>query len=593
MDNRSFFRGRTIFLTFIFLALIVIVLFRFFYLQVINGDELKELREKNINTFEYVYPKRGRIISKDGFVLAEDRKIFSIAVNLNVKPNEQAIEKLISIFPNKIENQYVKDIVEKSIKTGNQEVIVSKLNQQELSKFLVRSNELEGFSVIENYERIYDPHPSIFHVLGHMGYLSERDKTYFKSRIDQYTPSLWRRVGKSGVERIYEEQLRGKHGKRFFLRNARGQKKVEIGKEDFIEGSDLNISINFNAQKKAYDLLNGRKGSIVVLDLRDFSIPVAVSAPSISANDLRDISSKEYQALLNDTKRPLFNRAFMGLYPPGSTIKPFFTIFALSNSYTNWQEQIYDDGFFRFAESGRVFNAWREGGHGLTNLNKALVESSNPFFMNLATRYEKDSFTDFLDSGSFGKRLCVDCWPHQFSPLISDQWKTKNFGSRLFRGDLVNMGVGQGYLSVTPLHLALISAMIAKKGDYEIPYLVQKEQDIQQLNFDLTEEDWKQLHESLTQVIYSRNGTGIRIQPGDMKLAGKTGTAQVKSINSKEEYDDLRENEEFRDHAMFIGFAPYDEPRYAISVVIENGEWGGSVAGPVARDVLLEVFNAD
>ena len=219
----------------------------------------------------------------------------------------------------------------------------------------------------------------------------------FKSRIDQYTPSLWRRVGKSGVERIYEEQLRGKHGKRFFLRNARGQKKVEIGKEDFIEGSDLNISINFNAQKKAYDLLNGRKGSIVVIDLRDFSIPVAVSAPSISANDLRDISSKEYQALLNDTKRPLFNRAFMGLYPPGSTIKPFFTIFALSNSYTNWQEQIYDDGFFRFAESGRVFNAWREGGHGLTNLNKALVESSNPFFMNLATRYEKDSFTDFLD----------------------------------------------------------------------------------------------------------------------------------------------------------------------------------------------------
>ena len=252
-----------------------------------------------------------------------------------------------------------------------------------------------------------------------MGYLSERDKTYFKSRIDQYTPSLWRRVGKSGVERIYEEQLRGKHGKRFFLRNARGQKKVEIGKEDFIEGSDLNISINFNAQKKAYDLLNGRKGSIVVIDLRDFSIPVAVSAPSISANDLRDISSKEYQALLNDTKRPLFNRAFMGLYPPGSTIKPFFTIFALSNSYTNWQEQIYDDGFFRFAESGRVFNAWREGGHGLTNLNKALVESSNPFFMNLATRYEKDSFTDFLDSGSFGKRLCIDCWPHQFSPLIS------------------------------------------------------------------------------------------------------------------------------------------------------------------------------
>ena len=151
--------------------------------------------------------------------------IFSIAKDLNVESNRVllACKKL-------------------GIKAKG---ATKKLNQQELSKFLVRSNELEGFSVIENYERIYDPHPSIFHVLGHMGYLSERDKTYFKSRIDQYTPSLWRRVGKSGVERIYEEQLRGKHGKRFFLRNARGQKKVEIGKEDFIEGSDLNISINF------------------------------------------------------------------------------------------------------------------------------------------------------------------------------------------------------------------------------------------------------------------------------------------------------------------------------------------------------------
>ena len=146
-----------------------------------------------------------------------------------------------------------------------------------------------------------------------------------------------------------------------------------------MEGEELSISINFQAQKLAYELMNERKGAVVVIDLQDFSIPVAISTPSISANDLRDISSSQYQDLLNDPTRPLFNRAFMGLYPPASTIKPLLTIFALNNEYTNWDETIFDDGF-RFEEEERIFNAWREGGHGLTDLEKALVESSNPFF---------------------------------------------------------------------------------------------------------------------------------------------------------------------------------------------------------------------
>ena len=167
---------------------------------------------------------------------------------------------------------------------------------------------------------------------------------------------------------MYEKRLQGQHGKRFFQRNARGDKKVITDISSFMEGEELSISINFQAQKLAYELMNERKGAVVVIDLQDFSIPVAISTPSISANDLRDISSSQYQDLLNDPTRPLFNRAFMGLYPPASTIKPLLTIFALNNEYTNWDETIFDDGFFRFEEEERIFNAWREGGHGLTNL---------------------------------------------------------------------------------------------------------------------------------------------------------------------------------------------------------------------------------
>ena len=585
-NNIQIYRARTNLLLIIFLSILILVLGRFFYLQIVQGNDLRELREQNINAFEYIYPKRGRILSRDGVVLAEDRKIFSLAVDIEQKPSESSITALSNLFPETINLNDLKEKVANSIRYRKPEVILEKISQEDLSKYLVRGSELRGFSIIEGYEREYNDHPSIFHVLGHMGYLNNTDIKYFSPKIDNYDSKLWRKVGKSGIERVYEKELQGQHGKNYFQRNARGDKRVTTGIAPFQEGEELSISIVYRAQKLAYELMKNRKGSVVVIDLNDFSIPVAISTPSISANDLRDISSAQYQDLLNDPSRPLFNRAFMGLYPPASTIKPLLTVFALSNGYTNWDETIFDDGFFRFEEEERVFNAWREGGHGLTDLRKALVESSNPFFMNLSIQYEKDLFVEFLKSSSFGSKLCGDCYPHQFSPLIDDAWKYKNFGKELYKGDFINLGVGQGYMLTTPLHLSLISGILAKQGNYQLPFMVTKKSKALKLLENLTEDDWKQLNESLIDVIYSPNGTGYRINAGDLKLAGKSGTAQVVDINSREEYDEVRSNELLRDHAVFIGYAPYDNPRYSIAVIVENGESGGRVAGPLAKEVL-------
>lgn len=585
-NNIQIYRARTNLLLIIFLSILILVLGRFFYLQIVQGNDLRELREQNINAFEYIYPKRGRILSRDGVVLAEDRKIFSLAVDIEQKPSESSITALSNLFPETINLNDLKEKVANSIRYRKPEVILEKISQEDLAKYLVRGSELRGFSIIEGYEREYNDHPSIFHVLGHMGYLNNTDIKYFSPRIDNYDSKLWRKVGKSGIERVYEKELQGQHGKNYFQRNARGDKRVTTGIAPFQEGEELSISIDYRAQKLAYELMKNRKGSVVVIDLNDFSIPVAISTPSISANDLRDISSAQYQDLLNDPSRPLFNRAFMGLYPPASTIKPLLTVFALSNGYTNWDETIFDDGFFRFEEEERVFNAWREGGHGLTDLRKALVESSNPFFMNLSIQYEKDLFVEFLKSSSFGSKLCGDCYPHQFSPLIDDAWKYKNFGKELYKGDFINLGVGQGYMLTTPLHLSLISGILAKQGNYQLPFMVTKKSKALKLLENLTEDDWKQLNESLIDVIYSPNGTGYRINAGDLKLAGKSGTAQVVDINSREEYDEVRSNEQLRDHAVFIGYAPYDNPRYSIAVIVENGESGGRVAGPLAKEVL-------
>ena len=591
-DNRlSIYKGRTKLLLVIFIAILFVCIGRFFQLQIIEGKQLKELREKNINDFEYIYPKRGRILSKDGKVLAEDRKIYSIAVDLEQKPNEASIKFFSDIFPDKTNFQFVKAKVEQSLSERKSLVILSNIDQKDLAKFFVRSENLIGFSVVESYEREYDPHPAFFHILGHMGYITQSDITYFSARIKNYDPSLWNKVGKLGIEKVYEKELQGKHGRKFFQRNARGDRKVITSEEPFIEGEEITTSINYDVQKLAYELMEGKRGSIVVIDLKDFSIPVAVSAPSISAQDLKDISSAQYQELLNDTSRPLFNRAFMGLYPPGSSIKPLFATFALSNSYTTWDETIFDDGFFRFEEEQRVFNAWKEGGHGYTDLNKALVESSNPYFMNLSVKYEKSKFVKLLQSSSFGSKVCEDCYPQQFSPLINDAWKQKNFGKDLYKGDFINLGIGQGYMLTSPLHLSLIAAILASKGKYKIPYLSKSNDSDLVIDVEIEEADWVKLNQSLIDVVYSKNGTGYRIEAGELNLAGKSGTAQLVEINSREEYNEVRKNPDLRDHAIFIGYAPYDDPRYSISVIIENGESGGRVAGPIARDVLQELVN--
>ena len=591
-DNRfAIYRGRTRILLALFILILAVSIGRFFYLQIIKGGELRDLREQNINDFEYIYPKRGRILSKDGIVLAEDRKIYSIAIDLEQKPSERSIQIFANTFSNKIDFESVKSKVEQSLRFRRSEIVLTKIGQEDLAKFLVRGKDLIGFSIIEDYERQYDSHPSFFHVLGHMGYLNQSDTDYFSPKIDDYNSKLWRKVGKSGIERVYEQELQGRHGKKSFQRNARGDRRVITDQEPFSEGNEIRISIDYSAQKLAYELMQNNKGSIVVIDLKDFSIPVAVSTPSISANDLRGISSAQYQELLNDPSRPLFNRAFMGLYPPGSAIKPLFATFALSNSYTNWEETIFDDGFFRFEEEQRVFNAWKEGGHGYTDLSKALVESSNPFFMNLSVKYEKSKFVDLLKSSSFGSKLCEDCYPHQYSPLIDDAWKRKNFGKDLFKGDFINLGIGQGYMLTTPLHLSLIAGILASKGQYRLPYLVRENELDFSIDVDIEELDWVKLNQALIDVVYSKNGTGYRIQAGDLNLAGKSGTAQVVDISSREEYDEVRENLNLRDHAIFIGYAPFDDPRYSIAVIVENGESGGRVAGPIARDVLKELLD--
>tara|TARA_B100001741_G_C16476898_1_gene562932 strand:+ start:70 stop:996 length:927 start_codon:yes stop_codon:yes gene_type:complete len=302
------------------------------------------------------------------------------------------------------------------------------------------------------------------------------------------------------------------------------------------------------------------------------------------------MSQKEFSALLNDDDKPFFDRAAQGRYSPASTIKPAIALFGIENKIIDWDFTIDDPGYFILPEDGRIYRGWKKGGHGNINLNNAIIESSNTFFFSLAYKSEIEELIKHLSNFGFGEIVCLDCFLPDSGLLPDPTWKmnTLNFG--WFKGDTVNLGVGQGYMSATPIQLAYYASFLANKGELNRFSFVQDNRELIKsifLNSNINESDWLKLHESMIGVIENPKGTAGRLRAlKDYKIAAKSGTVELVSTETKEDYQIIREVEDNRDHAIIIAFGPMPNPKYAVSVVIENGESGGSVAGPVAIEVL-------
>ena len=321
-----------------------------------------------------------------------------------------------------------------------------------------------------------------------------------------------------------------------------------------------------------------------------------MSSPSFSINKITNgMSQADFNQLLNDKDKPFFDRAGQGRYSPASTIKPAIGLYGLENKIIDWEYTIDDPGFFVLPEDNRIYRGWKKGGHGNINLMDAIIESSNTFFFSLAYNSEIDELVNHLSHFGFGKNVCIDCFIPDDGLLPNPEWKmnTLNFG--WFKGDTVNMGVGQGYLSATPIQLAYYSAFLAKKGTLNKFSFIQDINTTQEDTFtsnNLVDDDWKNIHKSMIGVIENPKGTAGRLR--DLKnyaVAAKSGTVELVSTETKEDYQIIREVEGQRDHAIIIAFAPMPNPKYAVSVVIENGESGGAVAGPVAISVLNSLIN--
>ena len=597
LREKSSFNKRFIFLYLIFGIMGVVFYYQIFNLQISNYSEYEIAAKNNKNIEISVQPLRGIIFDRNGEILVNNIPTFDLITKPYFIDNPDDFLLALSSFL-KITNEEKENFLEEfdNAKALNKELtLMRSITDEEKAKFLVRSHSLKNAYVGKRYLRNY-LYPEIFsHSIGYVGRPNEDelDKIYGSLNLNNkinfsYTNQLL--VGKTGLEVIYEDTLKGEFGTNIREVDARGRTIDEAISASPKTGNNLYTSLDLKSHQAANKALNGRKGAIVAIDIKDGSIVTLFSSPTFSANQLANgILKRDFDQLLSSNEKPFFNRALKGRYPPASSIKPAIAIYGIEEELIDWDFSLFDEGFFTLPEDGRIYRDWKEGGHGNTNLFKAITQSSNTYFFDLAYRSDINKLNAHLVSLGFGDKACIDCFEEDRVFVPNPSWKMNKHNFGWFKGDTVNMGVGQGYLVSTPIQLAKYAYIIANKGKYSDlslkKDLVKNEMNIQFNTF--SNDDWYKLHESMVNVIEGNTGTARRLkETKSYVVAAKTGTAELVSADSKDQYVETRLDDSLRDHALIIAFGPIPNPRYAISVVVENGESGGSVAGPVAISVL-------
>ena len=602
--EKNNFSSRAIILFSLIILGLAAVLIQVFSLQISGYSDYQLAALKNKNYAVPVQSLRGEIFDRNGIALIKNEPTFDLITRPNLISNIESFLEEIQpvIYLSETEkSRYIRLQKEKAF--VNKELVLKKdLTDEEIARFNVRNFNFQNAFIAKRHRRISD-YPNIFsHVLG---YTSKTDDDF--NSMPEIPRSHWKDVeltyahglikGKTGLEEIYDEHLSGQHGQRVYEMNARGQFVQSLSLIKPKKGPDLYTNLDLEAQKSAAKFLGNRKGAVVAIDLDVGGINVLYSSPAYSINKLSNgMSENEFQALINDPDKPFFNRALQGRYPPASTIKPAIGMYGLSNNIVNWNFELKDPGFFTLPETGRVFRGWLEGGHGKVNMHKAFLVSSNTYFFSLAYQADITELSNYLSSLGFGQKVCSDCFDEDQAFVPTPEWKYSIMNAGWVKGDTVNLGVGQGYLVATPMQLANYASILATKGQYIEPSVValgnQKKsiKTWKDKRFDDT--DWSKMHQALLGVIESDYGTARSIRDlKEFQVAGKSGTAELVSLDSKEAYLEVRASELLRDHSIIIAFGPMPNPRYAVSVVIENGESGGAVAGPVAIEVLKSLID--
>lgn len=571
----------------------LILALRIGYLQVQQYEVYKTESDKNRLHVQSVAPTRGLIYDRNGVLLAENRPIYSLTL---VKERADDVEATLAALGGIVdltdaELERFRDRLNLKRRPFESIPLRFKLSEEEIARIAVNRHALPGVEVEAQLARYY-PFGALFaHSVGYVGRINKQEL----ESLDQTDYAGTHHIGKIGVELYYEKFLHGTVGHQQVETNARGQVLRVISRADPIPGENMVLSLDTRLQQEAIDALQGRRGAVVAIEVKTGGVLALVSEPAYDPNPfVAGIDTKSYAALRESPDLPLFNRALRGRYPPGSTIKPFFGIAGLSAGVVNRRTSIQDPGFFQLPNDERKYRDWKKQGHGRVNLHKAIVQSCDTYFYELAFNLGVDRSHEFMSRFGFGRATGVDIHEEVNGLLPSREWKLATQNDSWYHGDTVNIGIGQGFMLVTPMRLATATAMLARRGAWVQPRLLQSlggseiepasatQPDLQLRNAGY----WEQVLTAMRDVIHSVAGTAQRISVGaDYEMGGKTGTAQVIGMAQDEEYDEEKVAEMHRDHALFIAFAPYDDPEIAVAVIVENGGHGGSAAAPVARRI--------
>ena len=572
-----------------FLILLFLAFLQILNLSYFNSDTFKTQSESNRLYQSKIIPQRGFIFDSKNTLLVENNIQQDLEINPSFIENPRIFLKqiadLLELNLNKIESDFYIRAMGKS--PNEPYILIKDLNEKQIAKLSVNLKKIKGAEIISSFSRNVIHKEVMAPVIGYVGNISRED-IFYNPELSQFK-SL--KIGKTGVEKDFDSILRGNMGYRIQERDSNGKLIRNISLEPPIKGKDLQLSIDLDLQKKLFSDFNGRKGALVAIEPKTGLIRALISSPTYDPNLLNTINDyEEVKSLFANKDSPLFNRALSGQYPPASTLKPFVGMAALEAETISWEKQIIDSGEYYVEGDERPYKGWKEGGHGNVDMKKAIVESSDVYFYSLAYDLTINNLSPFLEKFGYGKQSGLT--ENEAKGILpSRKWKLGYIGEAWFKGDTINMGIGQGYITATPIQIALAYAALANKGEIVKPRIIEKvgndsTEKVSKLNISLSDnKNWKRIEEALLGVVEASNGTANNIYDRNIRIAGKTGTAQVKSIGETE-YKFLREDESLRDHALFVGYGPVEDPKLVVVAIIENGESGSAVAAPLVRKAI-------
>lgn len=578
--------------------LVVIVLLvlagRMFYLQVANHEHFTTLSKDNRVKLEPLPPTRGLIYDRKGRILAQNLPAYSLEIVPEKTPDIDAtIEALREIIEISDEHLARFQRLRRQHRRFDSIPLRVRLEDDEVARLSVNRHRFPGVDVKATLLRDYPQAMKTAHLLGYVGRINESELDYID--VSNYSGTSY--IGKNGVEKSYESLLHGQVGLQQVEVNAKGRVLRVLENRPPTPGDDLHLFLDMDLQQIALEALGEDNGAVAAIEIKTGGVLALVSKPGFNPNlFVEGISSEAYAALKNSIDKPLFNRAIRGQYPPGSTVKPFIALAGLEYEVVGYHQKTYCPGYYQLPGKEHKYRDWKKWGHGEVDMEESIVESCDVYYYELARTLGIDRLHEYLKGFGFGQPTKVDLTGELSGLLPSREWKQEKRREPWYPGETLIVGIGQGYFLATPLQLAAATATLANQGHHIRPRVVAaidksdgSSQTSPKIIDDLQQLEpmhWNQIIDAMTQVIEGLRGTARLIQNENYRIAGKTGTAQVFSIKQDEEYDEETVAKRKRDHALFIAFAPVEDPQIAIAVVVENGGHGGAVAAPIAKKIM-------